>query len=279
MADEKGLQSWADNASAVTRDALDSTARKIDEIVRATSASSSKLGSLAAAEALASASAEANAINGYKYLPDAFSVTSAFASHEAIARHISEQSLHGVGSVLAATSALTESLGRLPTLEAAAYVPPPEQLYLPALTTQDFEMTPPLFDTNERLDTLNESVAALVEVARNQANLTLTIRESTVQSGKTSAKFARMALWVAIISPIVSALIGIGVSVYLDRRNATADSLRLKEERSFRQQEIRVLGDISAQLASDAKARASDLERAAVGATVPKKSAPTAPKR
>jgi hypothetical protein len=118
---------------------------------------------------------------------------------------------------------------------------------------------------------LLEQIAALVGVAKQQAQLTQALNtssETTLEyARKTGAdtkastdlardtvRLTRWAIWIAVLSPILSALIGIGVSVYLDRRNSMANEERAKAEQSLRQQEIRILDAISQRLATQTPA-------------------------
>jgi hypothetical protein len=115
-------------------------------------------------------------------------------------------------------------------------------------------------------------IAALVDVAKHQAELTQAIfrsneatlaysikageeaRASTALAGK-SLQLTRLAVLIAIVSSILSAIIGVAVPVYLNDRNAKVNEQSTREERALREREVHTLNEISLQLAADAKAR------------------------
>lgn len=171
---------------------------------------------------------------------------------------------------------LSESLGRFPTVASSFH--DLGSVDMEAFQQKQEEMLArrarnPVLETNERLNELIDQIDALVDVAKEQANLTVAIRQTaeatlqysiqTGQEAKASTELARtstdltragvhlskLALGIAIAAPIFSAMIGIAVSVYLDHRNTLANERRESAQSAISQQEIRVLNEISRRLA------------------------------
>jgi hypothetical protein len=172
-------------------------------------------------------------------------------------RHVSidEQLRRAMENVTNASVGLKDSLASFPDLYPSRFIPlevPLQKFPIPAAPPN------PIHQTNKGIDQLNKRVDALLEIAKQQATLTEAINESTqatLRSAVQSGHLARIAIFVAIVSPFISALIGIGFSVYLDRRHSTANDVGAVQEHTLRAQEVKVLNDISVRLAADAKER------------------------
>jgi hypothetical protein len=112
----------------------------------------------------------------------------------------------------------------------------------------------PIWETNRQLAELTDTVTQLVDVARQQAELSQAIRnasdlalQTAIQSGdeaRAATQLARKSVRLtfgAIIVAIIIAILNVSVAVYeKHRESATADDRR--------QEEIRVLREISGQL-------------------------------
>lgn len=291
MPDQEGRPPGDDKPSAVIAMASsDDLSRKIEQITTQASLGASGkidwLKSLETTTASAALRESLRASSAAEYaLQDVLGVSSAIADQEAIARGIQEQFRHSFDGVSAASAALTESLARLPAFEVPRYEPPElPELLSPHVVYPEFDAKPLLSDTNEHLDELNDRLAALVDVAKHQSELTQAISESTqaaltyaIQSGaeaKASATLARTSIelgraslrltrW-AVGAAIISVVMGILVPIYIDRRGSAAVAVRLEDDRALRRQEIMVLDRISLQLAADAKARSDAATHASV---------------
>jgi hypothetical protein len=157
------------------------------------------------------------------------------------------------------------NLGIYENLKMLVYTPPPPN---PAYETngQLYKMNAKveeLAETAERqaelIQALNEAAKATLELAyqaSQEAKASTELARTSTEISRSSLKLTRSAVWIAIISPIFSAIIGIGVSVYLNARNNAANQVRDDVEKSLRQKELGILNDISGRLAADAKSRA-----------------------
>ncbi len=112
----------------------------------------------------------------------------------------------------------------------------------------------PVWETNHQLSELTATVTQLVDVARQQAELSQAIRnasdlalQNAIQSGdqaKAATRLARKGVWLtfgAIIVAIIFGVLTVGVSLY-----ETGHESANVENRQ--QEEIRVLREISDQL-------------------------------
>ena len=131
-----------------------------------------------------------------------------------------------------------------------AVLGPPAVLELP-----DIEFAPnPIFETNSQLAELKGNVTQLVDVAKQQAELTREIKNTSdlalshaAQSGvqaKAATRLGKMAIIVAIITSLTS----IGLTVYENHRQSASSEAHRREDILNRQEEIRVLREISGQL-------------------------------
>lgn len=138
-----------------------------------------------------------------------------------------------------------------------------QDLYPPQFLPQHLEPVPnPVYETNSRLDELNDSIIALVGLAKQQASFTQAINDSTqaalkyaIQSGeeaKVATKVARTSMRITFGALVVT-VISLFVSVYLQQRSSAATDRYIREERILHEQELRVLKDISAGLAATTK--------------------------
>ena len=174
-------------------------------------------------------------------------------------------------SVTLATSGLTESLTRFQNLGGSSLAEPH---YEPRT---DFVLTEPgpnlLEETNAQLNELIARMDALVDVAKNQAELTKAISESTqatlqysIQAGaeakeatgvaRASIELTRQSVHIAIgalIVAVISMILGVAMPIYLDGHSGTAQDLR--DERALRTKELQVLHEISTRLAAQANAQ------------------------
>src|SRR5271166_2467319 len=137
-------------------------------------------------------------------------VAEAMRDQAALAETAGETLRRQFENVSTASSRLTESLGRLPSIQDAYFMPSFE---LPVLDTPVIPVNP-AFETNERLDDLIGHIAGLVDVATQQAKLTQAINESTqtalqlaIQSGKeakAATKLARISVFVTLGALVVT---------------------------------------------------------------------------
>jgi hypothetical protein len=181
-----------------------------------------------------------------------------------VAKHaegLSKSTLGIAESFLKDERARLSVLGVYPTSKMPVYTPPPD----------------PGYETNGQLYKMNARVEALIQVAERQAELIQVMNESakatlelasqssleakastelartSTELARSSLQFTRFALWIAVISIVIN----IAVSIYLNQRNSSTD---------LRSREVQILNDISSRLAADAKARVD-----ATQASVPQK--------
>ena len=123
---------------------------------------------------------------------------------------------------------------------------PASAYQMPSLEVRNLDVPPnPVWETNRQLAELTDTVTQLVDVARQQAELSQAIRNASdlalknaIQSGdeaKSATQLARKSVRLtfgAIIVAIIIGILNVGVTVYENRR----------------QEEIRVLREISSQL-------------------------------
>lgn len=187
------------------------------------------------------------------------------SASEAVTRASSDQVFFGsVGEELrramegtaTAAAALRKSVNRIPDF--VAYSPPSyqEPLFDPGELIEN-----PTYETNKLLNELSLSIKALVDVAKKEADLTEAIHRSTetalgyaISSGKdaaTATKLVRISIWIAICSMFI----GPAITLYLDSRNNAVANSHFAEEQAMRQQEVRTLNEIPAQIAAEARAR------------------------
>jgi hypothetical protein len=126
---------------------------------------------------------------------------------------------------------------------------------MPSLEVPNLDLPPnPVWETNRQLAELTDTVTQLVDVARQQAELSQAIRNASdlalknaIQSGdeaKAATQLARKSVRLTFGAIVVAVIIGIltvGVTVYENRRESANVENR-------RQEEIRVLREISGQL-------------------------------
>ena len=89
--------------------------------------------------------------------------------------------------------------------------------------------------------------------------------KASTELARTSIELARRGLrltrW-AVCAAIISIVVAIRVPIYADRRANAVAVTRIEEDRVLRQQEIRVLNEISTQLAAESKARSQTATKA-----------------
>jgi hypothetical protein len=186
---------------------------------------------------------------------DSEALTRASSGQAVFFGSVGEEFRRAMEGTATAAAALRESVDRIPDF---TYSPPSyqEPLFDPGELIEN-----PAHETNKLLNELSFSIKALVDVAKKEADLTDAINKSTetalgyaINSSKdaaTATKLVRFSIWIAIFS----VFIGTAVTLYLDNRNNAVANSHFAEEQAVRQQEVRTLNEISAQLAAEAKAR------------------------
>ena len=148
-------------------------------------------------------------------------------------------------SIVTGRPARWSDYGAYESSKLPVYVPPPPN---------------PGYETNGQLYRMNARIEALIQVAERQAELIQVMTESakatlemasqssvearastdlartSTELARSSLRFTRVALWIAVVSVVIN----IGVSIYLNHSNNTAD---------LRSQEVQVLRGLSERLA------------------------------
>jgi len=158
-------------------------------------------------------------------------IADAFRDQEVHYGSVGEELRRAREGTSTAAAALTHSLERIPDLSFLSHDPltlEPSQVYGPEA------MSLATAETNELLDTMVGHIAALVDVAKHQAELTQAIfrsneatlaysikagdeaRAATTLAGK-GLRLTRLAVLIAIVSSILSAIIGVAVPVSLQQ--------------------------------------------------------------
>lgn len=187
-----------------------------------------------------------------------------------------------------ASAAVKESLSRIPDFHKPfgrnfdAHIPESElpEIRLPVPPPN------PAYETNEHLEGLSENIRHLIDVAKEQAELTLAINESTKAAlqyaeqvsleAKASTELSRISMQIAryaLVVAVISTILGVVIPLYTDHQGRASNDSRIQQENIAREQELKVLGKLSDQLDADAKDR-SEAARALRNKTAPTKVIP-----